>query len=102
MVLGLTSKENAMEQARKLHQAREDMKTAYTDYLSLNNPNLLSFIRTVIPQISFSHTFDYETFKSDILNGSFGNVFHYQSAPPIIMPPNKSNESRLRWKHSED
>ena len=58
MVLGLTSKENAMEQARKLHQAREDMKTAYTDYLSLNNPNLLSFIRTVIPQISFSHTFD--------------------------------------------
>ena len=96
MVLGLASKENVMEEARKLHQMRENVKTAYTDYLSLNNPNLLSFLRTVIPQISFSHTFDYDSFKSDILNGSFGNVFHYQSAPlPLSCPQIKAMSEDL-------
>ena len=58
MVLGMTSKEDAIDHARKLHQLREDVKQSYIDYLGLNNPNVLSFLRTVIPQVTFSHAFD--------------------------------------------
>merc|ERR1712105_547353 len=47
MVLGLKSKEDAMNHARELHQLREEVKQAYTDYLGLNNPNVLPFLRTV-------------------------------------------------------
>ena len=61
MVLGLATKDTVMEEARHLHQMRKNVKTAYKDYLSLSNPNLLSFLKTIIPQISFSHTFDYDT-----------------------------------------
>merc|ERR1711888_371760 len=96
MVLSLDTKDNVMEEARRLHQMRENVKIAYTDYLSLSNPNLLSFLRTVIPQISFSHTFDYENFKSDLLNGSFGNIFHYQSNPlPLSCPQIKAMSEDL-------
>ena len=63
MVLGLATKDTVMEEARRMHQIRENVKTAYTDYLSLSNPNLQSFLRTVIPQVSFSNTFNYENFK---------------------------------------
>ena len=34
LVLGLSSKEQVMQEARDLHQIRENMKQAYTDYLS--------------------------------------------------------------------
>merc|ERR1712055_763307 len=55
-----------------------------------------SFLKTVIPQISFSHTFDYENFKSDLLNASFGNVFHHQSVPlPLSCPQIKAMSEDL-------
>ena len=96
MVLGLATKDKVMEEARKLHQMRENVKTAYKDYLSLSNPNLLSFLKTVIPQISFSHTFDYDSYKGDLINGSFGNVFHYQSVPlPLSCPQIKAMSKNL-------
>ena len=102
MVLGLTSKENAMDHARKLHQLREDVKQSYIDYLGLNNPNVLSFLRTVIPQVTFSHAFDYESFKSDILQGSFGNIFHFQSSPlPLSCPQIKAMSEDLDDKVSK-
>ena len=96
MVLGLASKDQVMEEARNLHQMRENVKNAYKDYLSLSNPNLLSFLKTIIPQISFSHTFDYDTYKGELINGSFGTIFHYQSIPlPLSCPQIKAMSENL-------
>ena len=40
-----------------------------------------------MPQITFSNVFDYETFKNALINGSFGDVFYYQSSPvPLACP----------------
>ena len=101
MVLGLKSKEDAMNHARELHQLREEVKQAYTDYLGLNNPNVLPFLRTVIPGVTFTYTFDYASFKSDLLQGSFGNVFHFQTSPiPLSCPEIKAMSEELDAKVS--
>ena len=101
MVLGLASKEDAMNHARKLHQLREDVKQSYTDYLGLNNPNVLPFLRTVIPGVTFTYTFDYASFKSDLLQGSFGNIFHFQTSPlPLSCPEIKAMSEDLDAKVS--
>ena len=80
-----------MQEARDLHQIRENMKQAYTDYLSLNNPNLLAFLKTIIPQLTFSNSFDFESYKAELLAGNFGSTFHHQSVPlPLSCPQIKA------------
>ena len=91
MLLGLATKDAVMDEARQTHQIRENVITAYKDYLKLSNNNLQAFLRTVIPQLTFSNAFDYETFKNDLRNGSFGDVFYYQSSPvPLACPQIKN------------
>ena len=101
MVLGLKSKEDAMNHARELHQLREEVKQAYSDYLGLNNSNVLPFLKTIIPGITFTYAFDYASFKSDLLQGSFGNVFHFQTSPiPLSCPEIKAMSEELDAKVS--
>merc|ERR1711888_87325 len=76
-----------MEEARRTHEIRQNVLTAYQDFLKLSNPNLQAFLKTIMPQITFSNVFDYETFKNALINGSFGDVFYYQASPvPLACP----------------
>ena len=72
LVLGLSGKEEVLQEARNLHQIRQNMMQAYTDYLSLNNPNLVAFLKTIIPRLTFSNTFNFEDYKAELLAGNFG------------------------------
>ena len=49
LVLGISGKEEVLQEARDLHQICQNMMQAYTDYLSLNNPNRVAFLKTIIP-----------------------------------------------------
>ena len=44
MLLGLATKDAVMVEARRTYQIRENVITAYKDYLKLSNPNLQAFL----------------------------------------------------------
>ena len=87
MLLGLSSKDEVMENAKRTHDIRQQVLEAYQDFLKLSNTNLQAFLKTILPQITFSNVFDYQTFKTALLNGTFGEVFWYQASPvPLACP----------------
>ena len=90
-----------MEEARRVHEIRENVLISYKDFLKLSNSNLQVFLKTIIPQITFSNVFDYETFKNALVNGNFGDVFYYQASPvPLACPQIKTMCEELDQKIS--
>ena len=81
LLLGISAKDSVMQQARELHQVRQLMNQAYTDYLSLHNPELDAFLKTIIPGLTFSNTFSFEEYKTHLLAGDFGQTWHHQRVP---------------------
>ena len=72
------------------------MNTAFTDYLSLRNPELNPFIQAIIPGLVFSNVFSFENYKSQLLAGDFGKTWHHQSVPlPMSEPKLKELSENL-------
>ena len=87
MLLGITSKDQVLDNAKKTHLIREKVIEAYQTFLKLNNPDLQGFLKCIFPQISFSSVFNYPTFKASLMNGSFRDIFYFQTNPiPIACP----------------
>ena len=101
MLLGISTKEEAMENAKTTHKIREKVLEAYQDFLKLSNPTLQAFIKTILPQTTFSNVFDYQAFKNALMTGSFGEVFYYQASPvPLACPEIKKMCEELDQKIS--
>ena len=101
MLLGLATKEMVMEEARRVHEIRENVLISYKEFLKLSNSNLQVFLKTIMPQITFSNVFDHKTFKNALINGNFGDVFYYQSSPvPLACPQIKTMSEELDQKIS--
>ena len=60
---------------------------AYTEFLKLNNPTLQAFIRSIFPATTVSNTFCYDTFKSSLQTGTYGDVFYTQIDPVSLTCP---------------
>ena len=87
MLLGITMKDQVLENAKKTHLIREKAIETYQTFLKLSNSDLQRFIKWIFPQISFSSAFDYPTFKTSLMNGSFGEIFYFQTDPiPLACP----------------
>ena len=87
MLLGLSTKDEVMENAKRTHDIRQQVLEAYQDFLKLSNTKLQAFLKTILPQITFSNVYDYQAFKTALLNGTFGEVFYYQASPvPLACP----------------
>ena len=85
-----------MAQAREIHEVRKLMNTAFTDYLSLRNPELDPFIQAIIPGLVFSNVFSFENYKSQLLAGDFGKTWHHQTVPlPMSEPKLKELSENL-------
>ena len=81
MLLGLTSKDLVLENAKKIHLLRDKALESYKSFLKLSNPDLQGFLKCVFPQLSSSSVFDYNMFKASLLNGNFGEIFYFQTDP---------------------
>ena len=87
MLLGLTSKDLVLENAKKIHLLRDKALESYKSFLKLSNPDLQGFLKCVFPQLSSSTVFDYSMFKASLLNGNFGEIFYFQTDPiPLACP----------------
>ena len=96
LLLGLSSKDVVMAQAREMHEIRKLMNTAFTDFLTLRNPELDPFIQAIIPGLVFSNTFSFEQYKSQLLAGNFGTTWYYQTVPlPMSEPKLKELSENL-------
>ena len=96
LLLGISAKEGVLQQARELHQVRQLMNQAYIDYLSLHNPELDAFLKTIIPGLTFSNTFSFEEYKTQLLAGDFGQTWYHQRVPlPLSCPQLKELSESL-------
>ena len=96
LLLGLSSKDLVMAQAREMHEVRKLMNTAYTDYLILRNPELDPFIKAIIPGLVFSNSFSFEQYKSQLLAGDLGTTWYHQTVPlPMSEPKLKELSENL-------
>ena len=87
MLLGLTSKDLVLENAKKIHLLRDKALESYKSFLKLSNPDLQGCLKCVFHQISSSTVFDYSMFKASLLNGNFGEIFYFKTDPiPLACP----------------
>ena len=84
-----------MQQAREMHQVRQLMNTAYTDYPSFLNPELDPFMKAIIPGLTFSNSFSFEQYKTQLLAGDFGTTWHHQTVPLPMSEPKLKELSEL-------
>ena len=63
------------------------MNQAFVDYLGLRNPELDPFIQAIVPGLIFSNVFSFEHYKSQLLAGDFGKIWHHQSVPLPMSEP---------------
>ena len=81
MLLGLTSKDQVLENAKQIHKLRDKLLNTYKTFLKISNNSVQEFLKCIFPQISSSNVFDYDTFKTSLINGAFGDVFYFQTDP---------------------
>ena len=87
MLLCLTSKDQVLENAKQIHKLRDKLLNTYQTFLKISNHSLQEFLKCIFPQISSSNVFDYDTFKTSLINGTFGDVFYFQTDPiPLACP----------------
>ena len=87
MLLGLKSKESVLEGAKTAHRLRERAMEAYVDFLKLDKPHLQAVRCSIFPATTLSNTFCYDSFKSSLQTGSYGDVFYTQIDPvPLTCP----------------
>ena len=99
MLLGISTKDEVLENAKKTHQIREKALEAYQDFLKLSNPTLQALIKSIFPQTTFSNVFDYQAFKNALMTGTFGDIFYYQADPvPLACPEIKKLSEELDQK----
>ena len=87
LLLGLCTKEMVVEKAKQIHEVRQEMNKSYVDYLALRNHELDPFIQAIIPGLVFSNIFSFENYKSQLLAGDFGKIWHHQSVPLPMSEP---------------
>ena len=87
LLLGLCTKEMVVEKAKQIHEIRQEMNKSYVDYLALRNHELDPFIQAIIPGLVFSNVFSFENYKSQLLAGDFGKIWHHQSVPLPMSEP---------------
>ena len=85
MLLGLTSKDQVLDNAKQIHLLRDKVLDTYQTFLKISNHNLQEFLKCIFPQISSSSVFDYQTFKTSLINGTFGDIFYFQMDPDYQM-----------------
>ena len=96
MLLGLKSKEEVLEDAKKTHKLRENILESYKEFLKLNNPALQAFIHTIFPTIALTNTFCYDTIKSSLQNGTYGEIFYTQVDPIPLTEEVEEIASQIR------
>ena len=87
LLLGLCTKEMVVEKAKQIHEIRQLMNKAFVDYLGLRNHELDPFIQAIVPGLVFSNVFSFENYKSQLLAGDFGKIWHHQSVPLPMSEP---------------
>ena len=55
MLLGITTEEAVLGNAKSAHQLREKAVQIYTDFLKISNPPLQAFIKSIFPDMTFSN-----------------------------------------------
>ena len=87
MLLGITTKDEVLANAKKTYLIGEKALETYQDFLKLNNPDLQAFIKCIFPQMTFSNAFGYKAFKSSLLGGTFEDIFYSQTdSIPLACP----------------
>ena len=87
LLLGICTKEMVLEKAKQIHEIRQQMNQAFVDYLGLRNHELDPFIQAIVPGLVFSNVFSFENYKSQLLAGDFGKIWHHQSVPLPMSEP---------------
>ena len=87
LLLGISNKDLVLAKAKQIHEIRNLMNQAFIDYLGLRNPELDPFIQAIVPGLIFSNVFSFENYKSQLLAGDFGKIWHHQSVPLPMSEP---------------